>query len=181
MPSEWPTPAQLTQRILPRLRAAFSDAPATNGRPSKLASQKHFERLFGLLHHLYGGRYDFFYHLEQILETACRLALARPADLKALDAAREADPAWFQSQKMLGGVCYVDLFAGNLAGLRGEAPLLQGTGPDLPAPDAALQGARRARTTAATRSAPTARSTRRWGPWPSCPTWHASCASRASA
>ena len=57
-----------------------------------------------------------------------RLALARPADLKALDARREADPAWFQSQKMLGGVCYVDLFAGNLAGLSRKVALLQGTG-----------------------------------------------------
>ena len=47
---------------------------------------------------------------------AARMCLARPADLKALDAQREADPDWFQAERMLGGVCYVDLFAGDLDG-----------------------------------------------------------------
>ncbi len=121
--------AQLTlTRILPRLRATFSAAPPDDWRPVEGRIVVHFERLFGLLHHLYGGRYDFFYHLEQIVETACRLALARPADLKALDATREADAGWFQSQKMLGGVCYVDLFAGTLAGLRQKLPYFQELG-----------------------------------------------------
>ncbi len=115
-------------RVLPRLRATFSDAPAAEWQAVEARLVIHFERLFGLLHHLYGGRYDFFYHLEQILETACRLALSRPADLKVLDARREADPAWFQSQKMLGGVCYVDLFAGNLAGLRARLPYFEELG-----------------------------------------------------
>lgn len=115
-------------RILPRLRATFADASEGEWRVIEARLEAQFERLFRLLHHLYGGRYDFFYHLEQILETACRLALARPADLKALDAAREADADWFQSQKMLGGVCYVDLFAKNLAGLRGKLPYLKELG-----------------------------------------------------
>jgi amylosucrase len=67
---------------------------------------------------LYGAQYDFYYHLETILGTAAKMWLERPAELKALDALREADPHWFQSQKMVGGVCYVDLFAGNLEGVR---------------------------------------------------------------
>ena len=54
--------------------------------------------------------------------------LARPADLKALDASREACPRWFQSQGMLGGVCYVDLFAGNLAGVRARIPYFKELG-----------------------------------------------------
>ena len=33
-------------------------------------------------------------------------------------AAREAEPAWFQSQRMVGGVLYVDLFSGTLTGVR---------------------------------------------------------------
>ena len=39
---------------------------------------------------------------------AARMALARPVELKALDARREAEPLRFQSEHNLGGVCYVD-------------------------------------------------------------------------
>ena len=49
-----------------------------------------FEGPFDLLLHLYGQQYDFFYHLETILETAARMWVARPEELKALDALREA-------------------------------------------------------------------------------------------
>jgi amylosucrase len=41
---------------------------------------------------------------------------------------READPTWFQSEQMLGGVCYVDLFAGDLAQLRTKIPYFQELG-----------------------------------------------------
>ena len=78
----------------------------------------HFPRLFRLLVSLYGGRYDFYFHLERILGLAAQMSADRPAELKALDAAREADPTWFQSEQMLAGVCYVDLFAGDLQALR---------------------------------------------------------------
>ncbi len=96
------------------------------GLSARLEAQ--FPRLFGLLLHLYGDRYDFFYHLEQILAAAARMALARPAELSALDAAREADRDWFQSEAMLGGVCYVDLFAGDLDGIRSRIPYFKELG-----------------------------------------------------
>src|SRR5262245_601112 len=72
--------------------------------------RREWGRLFRLLIELYGDRYDFFYHLEQIVAVAARSWLARPAWLQELDARREAEPEWFQSQQMVGGVCYVDLF-----------------------------------------------------------------------
>ncbi|KRE74454.1 hypothetical protein ASG77_07025 [Arthrobacter sp. Soil762] len=37
-------------------------------------------------------------------------------------------PDWFQSNRMLGGVCYVDLYAGNLAGLRKRIPYFRELG-----------------------------------------------------
>ena len=74
---------------------------------------------------------------------AARSWLDRPAELKALDAAREADPTWFQSEKMLGGVCYVDLFAGRSQAPARPDPLLPGAGPHLPAPHAPLPRPRR--------------------------------------
>jgi amylosucrase len=80
--------------------------------------QNQWQRLFSLLHELYGWQYDFFYHLEQIVLTAARSWIDRPAYLKALDAERIEQPDWFQSQSMVGGVLYVDLFSDNLARLQ---------------------------------------------------------------
>jgi amylosucrase len=116
------------ERILPRLRTTFGGTDPALWEPFEARLIAHFERLFGLLLHLYGKRYDFFYHLERILEAAARMWLARSAELRALDAEREADPLWFQSEKMLGGVCYVDLFAGNLAGIRDRIPYFRELG-----------------------------------------------------
>jgi glycosidase len=118
-------------RLLPRLEAQFCAELETEPEVwqafiSRL--RENFERLFRLLFHLYGNQYDFFYHLEQILATAARMWLARPAELKALDTAREHDPLWFQSQHMVGGVCYVDLFAGDLNGIRQKIPYFKELG-----------------------------------------------------
>jgi amylosucrase len=110
------------ERIMPRLNAAFADTDPALWEPFQARLEARFETLFELLLHLYGSRYDFFYHLETILESAARMWLARPGELRALDAEREANPLWFQSETMLGGVCYVDLFAGDLAGIRARIP-----------------------------------------------------------
>ncbi len=133
--ADTPSPAWLEQqaqlsleRLLPRLEARFVGAKPEAWDAYATRLRAHFPRLFRLLLHLYGSRYDFFYHLEQILESAASMWLARPADLKALDARREADLGWFQSEKMLGGVCYVDLFAGNLAGVRAKIPYFKELG-----------------------------------------------------
>ena len=146
----------------PRLaEQIFAAAPRPIVAGLRGAPGGNFPTLFELLLRLYGDRYDFFYHLERILAAAAEMWLARPAELKALDAAREADSRWFQSQQMLGGVCYVDLFAGNLAGIRAKIPYFKELGLTylhlMP-----LFGARAARTTAAMPSAATARSTPRW-------------------
>ncbi|MFP4476467.1 MAG: amylosucrase [Desulfatibacillaceae bacterium] len=107
-------------RLLPRVRDFFEEAGLD------MEHQQAFERrlgrnwttLFGILLHLYGGHYDFFYHLEQILLSAARSWVERPEDLKEMDAARVANPAWYLSEKMVGGVLYVDLFSENLARLK---------------------------------------------------------------
>ncbi len=118
-------------RLRPRLEANFSaeaQADPANWQVFTTRLEANFEPLFKLLHHLYGDQYDFFYHLEQILAAAVRMWLTRPAELKTLDAAREADPLWFQSQQMAGGVCYVDLFAGNLSGIQQKIPYFKELG-----------------------------------------------------
>ena len=54
--------------------------------------------------------------------------IERPAELKELDRARQANPDWYQSNQMVGGVCYVDLFAGDLKGLRRRIPYFKELG-----------------------------------------------------
>ncbi|MFL5803176.1 MAG: alpha-amylase family glycosyl hydrolase [Roseiflexaceae bacterium] len=118
-------------RLWPRLEACFQEqrlAQPEEWRTFEARLRCEWERLFDLLVELYGEHYDFFFHLEVILTTAARSWLARPGWLKQLDARREAAPDWFQSQQMVGGVCYVDRFAETLAGLRAHLPYFQELG-----------------------------------------------------
>ena len=119
------------ERLWPRLEITFRDD--ANAAPAdwcvfERRLRHEWERLFGLLIGLYGGQYDFFYHLEEILGATARSWLARPTWLKQLDARREAAPTWFQSQLMVGGMCYVDLFTGTLHGLRDRLPYFKKLG-----------------------------------------------------
>ena len=79
---------------------------------------QHWPRLFGLLLELYGDRYDFYYHLEQILITCAEGWRSRPGVLRDLDAHRLNEPDWYQSESLVGGALYVDLFSENLGRLR---------------------------------------------------------------
>ena len=89
---------------------------------------KYFPKLFELLQYVYGTQYDFFYHLSEILNTATQAWIDRPAELKALDAIRENDPLWYQSNRMVGAVCYVDLFSVDLKGMKEKIPYLKELG-----------------------------------------------------
>jgi amylosucrase len=119
------------QRLRPRLDARFAAFARNAPDEWQVFTRRleaNFSRLFQLLLHLYGNQYDFFYHLEELLTSLAQAWMDRPEELKALDAAREADPLWFQSNQMLGGVCYVDLFAGDLEGIRAKTPYFKELG-----------------------------------------------------
>ena len=116
-------------RLLPLLTERYSNKVEEGewqGYVERLS--RHFPRLFGLLHQLYGKEYDFFYHLADILDTATKAWINRSPELKALDAIRENDPKWYQSNRMLGAVCYVDLFAGDLKSMKEKIPYLKELG-----------------------------------------------------
>jgi amylosucrase len=119
-------------RLLPRLeeryRAKRGRMNANQWRTFAQRLATHFPRLFKLLYCVYGQQYDFLYYLEELLNIAARMWLARSEELKTLDSAREQNPQWFQSNHMLGGVCYVDLFAGDLNGLRSRIPYFKELG-----------------------------------------------------
>jgi len=117
------------RRILPRLRSKFAEHIETpDWQVFEQRLDRHFDRLFDLLSRIYGPRYDFFYHVESILTTAAQMWLDRPADLKGLDAVRENQPQWYQDNNIMGGMVYVDRFAGDLEGLRKKIPYLQEVG-----------------------------------------------------
>jgi amylosucrase len=122
--------AQITlRRLWPRLKEKYA-ARTTAGdwQAFHTRLETHFPRLLSLLVKIYPGRYDLYYHLEKLLEVCAEAWLARAPELKTIDAEREQNPRWFQSQQMLAGVCYVDLFAGNLQGLREKIPYFKELG-----------------------------------------------------
>src|SRR3990172_11913035 len=96
-------------RLLPRLQTSLADQIDADKKGWETFSdrlQRHFPLLFRLYYSLYSSRYDFFFHLEDLLASLACAWFQRPADLRALDQAREENPLWFQSNQLLGGVCY---------------------------------------------------------------------------
>jgi glycosidase len=121
--------AALTQkRLTPHLNRALGNLPDTDRQAFLHRLDSHLPVLFGALFDLYGSRYDFFYHLETIVTTAAEMFAARPDDLKALDGLRETNTTWYLSEVMMGAVCYVDRFAGDLVGIRGRLPYFRELG-----------------------------------------------------
>ena len=96
--------------------------------PFSIRLEAHLPALLAELSPLYGQRPDFLNVIDTILSTAWRGWCARAADLRALDARREAKPDWFASQQMLGAVCYADLHCGDLRGVLDEIPDLKELG-----------------------------------------------------
>ena len=89
---------------------------------------RHFPDLARLFHSLYGPRPDFQDQLESLVLETARSWKERPTDLKMLDAEREGSGDWFQSNRMLGGVCYVDRYAADLEGVRARIPYFKELG-----------------------------------------------------
>ncbi len=113
-------------RLLPRLKPKASSDKEWAAFEANLNTQ--FPRLFALLRSLYGDQYDFYYHLENTLETLLVAYQERPSVLRNQDKKRQADPLWFKREAMLGAACYVDLFAGDLKALRDQIPYLKELG-----------------------------------------------------
>lgn len=126
VPSPWlPGDAQLA-RLWLALQQRHAGAAAWPAFDRRLRA--HLGTLRGELATLYGERHDFEPFLIDLLDQCYAAWQSRDESLKALDDQREHDPDWFQSQRLLGGVCYVDLFAGNFAGVEASIPYFQELG-----------------------------------------------------
>jgi amylosucrase len=66
---------------------------------------------------LYAARTDLESLVDRLVGVAVDSGCRRTEPLRALDRAREVDPAWFQDSRMSGYVCYADRFAGDLRGV----------------------------------------------------------------
>lgn len=121
-PAPAPSPAAATTPGAAPTPAAAQD----DGFDARLA--EHLPRLRELFAQIWGDDPRATATLDGLVGDLRASWAARPPDLKASDAARVADPDWFQSQQMLGGVCYVDRYAGTLAGLRERLPYLEELG-----------------------------------------------------
>lgn len=76
-----------------------------------------FDRLHDLFGRLFGAHPAGQDELARVVALASATWNTRPLDLKTRDGQRLADPDWFQSSRMLGGMCFADRYAGNLVGV----------------------------------------------------------------
>ena len=127
---ERPTKVSLTrlELLLEDRFAGYVEANPHNWEVFKTRLGKNFPKLFPLYLRLYEEQGDFNSHLEDLIIRIAQSWIERPEDLKVFDETREVDPYWYQSNQQLGGVCYVDLFAGNLNNLRTKIPYFKELG-----------------------------------------------------
>ena len=108
------SPAQKSKAVSKLNPAALSDVDKLL---FDLRWQRSFDDLMTPLKVLYGAhpRYEkFCVDLKALL---LRQWTTRPSTLKDLDLARDLNPDWFLSEKMVGYVFYIDRFAGDLKGV----------------------------------------------------------------
>ncbi|HPY42634.1 MAG TPA: amylosucrase, partial [Thiolinea sp.] len=122
---------QQTQLLVDHARQVLVPTNPTTNSDWQAFEQRLTQYLPALVNELstvYGEREDFLSFLDSLLHSAYQTWQARPTALKAQDAEHEHHPDWFTSEKMVGGVCYVDLFAGNLPGIIQKIPYFQELG-----------------------------------------------------
>ncbi|MCJ1485731.1 hypothetical protein MMC06_005906 [Schaereria dolodes] len=87
-----------------------------------------FITIYAIFAELYGYRNDCLDQLVKLVTLMGESWKDRPSDLKVLDKERESNSGWYLSNDMLGGVCYVDRYAGNLEGIRAKIPYFKELG-----------------------------------------------------
>jgi amylosucrase len=88
-------------------------------------AEEHLPNAYDAIGRLYGNRPDLEELSARLLHTLLEAASARPEDLRLLDHRREIVPDWFQRERMVGYVCYVDRFSNTLAGFERHLDYLE--------------------------------------------------------
>lgn len=117
--------AQQAAVLQQRLAADLQRLAGDNWPAFSAQLQATLPSLLGLYLALYGARFDCYFYLEQLLKTLATVSANRPAYLRQQDARPQH---WHQQNNAVGAACYVDLFAGDFAGLRQRIGYLKQTG-----------------------------------------------------
>jgi amylosucrase len=88
----------------------------------------HLPTLIKQLRSVYVDYAQFDAFIQKLIHAIYASYVDRPKALIALDKKRAKTPTWHQSQKMVGGVCYVDLYANDLSGIRAQIPYFKSLG-----------------------------------------------------
>lgn len=73
-----------------------------------------YERIFRLMHDLYGWRWDFSWRLVELVRTAAEASLDRPKWLRRRDA---TDVTWMTESRSLWAMTYIERFSGTVNGI----------------------------------------------------------------
>ena len=109
--------ATLQPRFGPKSRAEFSHRLSEHG-----------QRLFRLLHRLYGWRYDFAWIYERMIQVAAEGFIDRPMTLRKLDRRSPDSPSWLSNSNSLWAMTYLDRYADTAKGLRDRTDHLASLG-----------------------------------------------------
>ncbi|WP_233153897.1 amylosucrase [Scytonema sp. HK-05] len=115
----------LTQRLAPALAARCAPRDVDL---FLIRLERYFEDLYLPLVQLYGEAADWHHQFEALFAQMVDAYAARPEPLRLLDLERQCTPDWFGQPNMVGYVCYSDLFAGTLTGVRERVSYLQELG-----------------------------------------------------
>ena len=116
----WPKLSKKHQAFAKKDPAAWADL--------EQRMRQYLPRLVELYFDLYNGCINAYPLFFDLLECMAQSWTERDASLRKADAERLADPDWFSSNQMIGAVCYVDLFAKDLNGVRAKLPFFKELG-----------------------------------------------------
>lgn len=115
-------------RLVEKVHTTFSHWKKTDLRIFEGRVAKHLDQLIHTMSELYSDQPDWYLFVEKLVLEAGSSWEQRPQMLRKVDVEREIDPTWFKSHKMVGAVCYVDLFAGDLKGIQTKIPYFKELG-----------------------------------------------------
>jgi len=94
----------------------------------ELRLERWFQHLDDGLGAVYGRRPDYDDFVGRLVRTLAEQHASRPEPLKRLDVERDLTPDWFQRERMVGYVFYVERFAGDLLGVLDHLDYLEELG-----------------------------------------------------
>ena len=123
--SDWP-PEDPIETLQAFLHDRHADHPERDVLLGRIEAQ--LPGLWKAFTEVYGDDRESVTWLLEAIDAAVEAFDARPERLRSLDQSREGVEDWFQRPEEVGYMCYVDLFAGDLQGVREKIPYLKELG-----------------------------------------------------